>query len=303
MGMILPPTRHTVNHPAEIHTLGSRAHQLLRQPQQGKLIGISSRGIFVRLVSDWIVFISKEAYRGPLTLNLVGSFSPPDQAHPGDSVHFAAEAIEFPTIGWKIRSPAPTVWTPQPTSATVLPVNERRQRLAWVVERALNRRTSSPFSAWLSWLLNLPAPPHIKDEAIWGRLLALQSACQARDPGIFASRLGAFLGWGNGLTPNGDDLSLGLLLALKRWGDQLVPELNPSEISPILIASAYQTSTLLSANLIECAAAGEADERLLLALDSLVSGQAAREDCLEALLGWGNSSGIDALCGMALIIA
>jgi hypothetical protein len=303
MGMNRQPAHYTRGQLPEIHTLGNRAHQLLRQSQQGKLIGVSSRGFFVRLLSDWVVFISKETYPGPLTLNLAGGFTPPAQPNPGDLVRFTAEAIEFPATGWTIRSTAPKVWTPQPASTSILPVSERRQRLAWVVERALARRTSSPVSAWLSWRLNLPATPLDKDEDLWGRLLALQSACREQDPGKIASRLSALLGWGSGLTPNGDDLSIGLLLALKRWGDRLTPELVLSEISPILIASAYRTSPLLSANLIECAAAGEADERLLLALDSLVSGQASQEDCLEALLGWGYSSGLDVLCGMTFIIA
>lgn len=302
MGLNRQPAHHTRDRQPEIHTLGSRAHHLLRQPQQGKLIGVSSRGYFVRLLSDWVVFISQETYRGPLTLNLEGGFSPPDQPNSGDPVRFTAEAIEFPTAGWTIRSAAPKIWVPQPASASILPLGERRQRLAWVVERALVRRTSSPFSAWLSWLLNLSATPLDKDEDLWGRLLALQSACRDQDPEKIASRLSALLGWGSGLTPNGDDLSIGLLLALKRWGDRLTPELVLSEISPGLIASAYRASPLLSANLIECAAAGEADERLLLALDSLVSGRTSREGCLEALLGWGSSSGVDALCGMALVI-
>ncbi|MCU0488048.1 MAG: DUF2877 domain-containing protein, partial [Anaerolineales bacterium] len=262
----------------------------------------SSRGFFVRLLSDWVVFISKETYPGPLTLNLTGGLTPPDQPNPGDPVRFTTEAIEFPSTGWTIRSAASKVWTPLPASAIILPLSERRQRLAWVVEQALARRTSSPYSAWLSWLLNLPASPSGKDEDLWARLLALQSACREQDPAEITSRLSALLGWGSGLTPNGDDLSIGLLLALKRWGDRLTPKLVLSEISTGLIASAYRASPLLSANLIECAAAGEADERLLLALDSLVSGQASREDCLEALLGWGYSSGLDVLCGMTFII-
>ncbi len=303
MGMNHQPALHTRDHHPQIHTLGSRAHQLLRQPQQGKLIGVSSRGYFVRLLSDWVVFISKETYQGPLTLNLEGGFAPLNQPNAGDPVRFTNEAINFPATGWTIHSATPKVWAPQPASASILPLNERRQRLAWVVERALARRTSSPFSAWLSWLVNLPATPPTKDEDLWGRLLALQSAFRDQDPGKISSRLSALLGWGSGLTPNGDDLSIGLLLALRRWGDRLNPELVLSEISPGLIASAYRTSPLLSANLIECAAAGEADERLLLALDSLVSGQASRENCLEALLGWGYSSGLDVLCGMAFIIA
>jgi hypothetical protein len=67
-----------------------------------------------------------------------------------------------------------------------------------------------------------------------------------------------------------------------------------------VIDLAYQRTTTLSANLIACAAHGEADERLINAVDGIVTGTPSHAACVECVLGWGHSSGLDALIGMAL---
>ena len=95
---------------------------------------------------------------------------------------------------------------------------------------------------------------------------------------------------------------LGCLLALSRWGRLISPSPDIHAPSQELIAQAYRQTTLLSANLIECAAAGQADERLLLALDGIFTGQPSAEECAEMLLNWGDTSGRAALTGMGLAI-
>jgi hypothetical protein len=59
---------------------------------------------------------------------------------------------------------------------------------------------------------------------------------------------------------------------------------------------------LLSANLIECAAQGQANERLILSLDGMITGVPDAERCAGLLAGWGNTSGLDALVGMGVVI-
>jgi hypothetical protein len=65
--------------------------------------------------------------------------------------------------------------------------------------------------------------------------------------------------------------------------------------------SAVKTTTL-SANLIEIAAEGEADERLILALDSVFTGDPSPEKTAEMLISYGSSSGMDAFAGLALAV-
>jgi hypothetical protein len=42
------------------------------------------------------------------------------------------------------------------------------------------------------------------------------------------------------------------------------------------------------------------DERLILALDGIITGNIEPEFCVNLLAGWGNTSGFDSLIGMAL---
>jgi hypothetical protein len=60
-------------------------------------------------------------------------------------------------------------------------------------------------------------------------------------------------------------------------------------------------TTTVSANLIDCAARGQADERLIRALDGIETGELSALECAHALGSWGNTSGLDALIGMGLV--
>jgi hypothetical protein len=115
-----------------------------------------------------------------------------------------------------------------------------------------------------------------------------------------AVELEGLLGLGSGLTPSGDDLTMGFLLYLKRWGHVLAPGLDLATLAPVIVPLATRKTTTLSANLIECALNGQANERLLLALDGILTGEPDPATCASYLAGWGNTSGLDALVGMAL---
>jgi hypothetical protein len=110
------------------------------------------------------------------------------------------------------------------------------------------------------------------------------------------------LGLGSGLTASGDDFVIGLLLLLQRWPQPQLLAGQGQRFSEAVVAAAYRSSTRLSANLIECAARGQADERLLNLADCLVTGNPDPAGCLAPLLSWGASSGVDTLAGMAVAL-
>jgi hypothetical protein len=95
---------------------------------------------------------------------------------------------------------------------------------------------------------------------------------------------------------------LGLLLALNRWAYRLDYDLEIEKFSQGIVHHARQKTTTISYNLLECASEGQADERLVKALDGLFTGQFCPDECAAQLLTWGSSSGCDALVGMALAI-
>jgi len=89
---------------------------------------------------------------------------------------------------------------------------------------------------------------------------------------------------------------------LNRWR---IPPWKTSDLRTLnfqIVAAAYEKTTTLSANLIECASQGLANERLINALDWLVTGVALEPDIVPHLLEWGHSSGVDTFAGMAIAL-
>jgi hypothetical protein len=81
-----------------------------------------------------------------------------------------------------------------------------------------------------------------------------------------------------------------------------MPSVDTHGLSQELVSAAYRQTTLLSANLIACAADEQADERLMEALDGIFTGQVSPEHCVNLILSWGDSSGVGALTGMGLAV-
>jgi hypothetical protein len=70
----------------------------------------------------------------------------------------------------------------------------------------------------------------------------------------------------------------------------------------LLLPRACRKNDQGAANLIECAADGQGDERLVTVADGIATGSAPIDTCVDCLPVWGSSSGIDALAGMAIAV-
>ena len=261
-------------------SIGRIALSILAQTQEARVWGTTSRGLFLHLPPGWIVFLSAEPFRGPLTLNLCGrerpfEFPPARRAvSPGMQAKLNSESLLFEELAVIIRLDAEAKWSPPPLPDAPAEQFERRfQRLEQlsVISHQLPS-TSFPLSA-TSYQLSATIYHLINN-----------------------------LGLGEGLTPAGDDVALGFLLAANRWRELLCPNLDLQPTNRAIQQAANAKTSTLSANLIDCAIQGQADERLILALDGIITGQPTLEECLSYLTGWGSSSGAWALQGMALAI-
>lgn len=285
-------------------------------------MGVTSRGVFMRLElsSQWVVFLSYENWRGPLTINLVSKGNGRHQhifgsQQVGAPVRISPGHMVFPGSDVTIQTDQAQTWQAPSLPQMLLPSAERRARLAEVARLLLEGRQERGLGRLLMPILGLGAGPgQVSDgpgPTVGGCahadgdlpiLIRLRDALQRRHLSLVIEGLEALLGSGSGLTPGGDDLAIGLLLALSRWGHGLETDLDVTALAAALLPMAYQKTTLLSANLIECASLGQADERLLLALDGLVSETHGAMACAAALAAWGSSSGVDALTGMAMVL-
>ncbi|MBN2146486.1 MAG: DUF2877 domain-containing protein [Anaerolineales bacterium] len=266
-----------------VRTIGSSALQLLQGDIPALLMGVAWRGIYILLATGWVVYLSTESYCGPLTLNVEGDLMLDVQT--AEPVHIAAGEILFPGLGLAFSTRAAAVW--QVPARPAQHAGARECKLA------------------LEHTLAAASPRRAGDEQSDDLAAALQAARLAVEQADAAALLAAaerLLGRGSGLTPAGDDVLLGLLLALRRWGDVLDLTWDMPTLSQQVVSLAYACTTTLSANLIECASRGEADERLLAALDMILTGEGSPAQVGANLAAWGRSSGWYVLQGMALVI-
>jgi len=259
-----------------VQELGIRAQQVISHDQDASVSGVTSRGSFISTRKGSVIFLSGEVYRGPLTLNLKDKEGIFQRISPGNAIYIRDRNLYFSTCNLFISTSQAEEWKPDNPSPHILSPSERQSQLMEVRNQLFAKSDFSPNKK----LENLEKSIHSDDER------------------KIVSALEPFLGCGTGLTPAGDDLIVGLLLTLNRWGWLLNPGLRPREINLPIVQAARQRTTALSSNLIECAAQTQADERLILALDSLMTGEPDQATCIACLRDYGNSSGRDSLLGM-----
>ena len=290
-------------------SIGAIAHALWPYVDSATIIGVTSRGVLLRAAPDRVLFLSYESRHGPLTITVPSSvrelFAEPSPAI-GTKVLFSANRLIFPTIELAISISDEVVWqTPRPAAPMLSPVF-----IAAIIHSIAGalpaQRRAQGFGPLLVPLLDNASPSN-EQAALHYRLASLGALCAQRSSQAAEGAI-ELLGYGRGLTPSGDDVVVGLLLLLNRFRmnsragneDLLQHGHWLTEFNWQIIHAAYQRTTTLSANLIECAAAGEADERLIALADGIMTGEPPVAQCVDCVLDWGNSSGIDALIGMAL---
>ncbi|MFQ5611800.1 MAG: DUF2877 domain-containing protein [Anaerolineae bacterium] len=278
-------------------SVGSPAFKTLSGEQGASVLGVTSRGVFVQTFDRRVLFVSFETYRGPLTLTLAEVPARLRSVQTGAPLRIARGGLVFPAAGLAISAAAGAVWLPPTRPEPAGPRLEQRARLKWMAQEIIARRGDSGLGGLLPPLLELP--PSGPGQMLAGAL-RLQQGLADQDASRIVAALVPCLGRGPGLTPAGDDFTLGLLLALNRWpeGSGLQGELE--RLNRAILEAARRRTTTLSANLIECAALGQADERLVNALDCIYTGRPGPEESVSGLLAWGASSGVDALVGMAV---
>ena len=290
--------------------IGACIARELAADQDLTLFGTTSRGCFLQSSSGWTTFLTEESPRGPLTINLpAGSINPIKTAVSKlttsnntvrSSIALHNGVLHFsPTV--LINLGNVSYWQPDsPQRTNIQPVEIRHKTAAEAIQIILEQKGASNLTGILPDLIPILGIPdlimHTKGPYS-NNLHALITSLHLPEPEKLEQLLADFLGQGGGLTPSGDDFLLGFFLTLERWGDAL-PKLWEHHPGQIIAALAHTKTTHLSASLISCAAQGHADERLIVALDSLMTADTCKPASLEGLLTWGNSSGLDALAGM-----
>jgi len=286
-------------------SIGHPAVDVLAQGKNFVIRGVTSRGIFVSVDEKTIIFLSRERFKGPLIVNL------PWEPVVLDQIAIKADGkvcprgfrFSYPDLFIDVSSAetwsALSQWNPIPPPGSTPNHSQISSFLNLLQSRV---PTPNELVAAALQAINpaaLPRPDEGGETAKYINLAYL--AVKTYDLAALQPVVFYLAGRGRGLTPSGDDFLLGLVYGLFMfpYRFQAIRE----DASAMIVATVKKRSTLISANLVECAAAGEIDERLGAAFQALLHPDYPPEAAMRGILGWGSSSGMDATAGMAVIMA
>ena len=285
----------------QLSWVGMVAKDLLFREKKAVLFSLISRGLFLKFHNNKMIFLSFENFRGPITANLSLDKGALSGLHQGDHIHISKEGLWFPDSQIFISTENAQTWNPAPISAHLLSHQNRSIIMHELVSEIIQQIPLEGVSIFHPILSGISSGKNFsidQSSEINHKIANLRKQLTQGDLFPLLQSLQSFLGLGSGLTPSGDDFIMGFLLSLNRWRSMIQTEIDLPVLNQAIIEAAFKETTMISANLIECACSGVADERLIKAVDFFATGQGSKPNVLAGILSWGNTSGTDALVGM-----
>lgn len=296
----LPNYKHLV-HAASV---GHLALDVLQHNDHGKVIGSTSRGFFILAPDQRVLFVSYESVPGPFSINIIENLLNPSRIVQGMRATLKTDRLVLTGVNIHIHLDTARLWyAPEPPEQTQTweDIDRRLRELSAMI---IEKKRGIGLVSLLPFILDLPARPTVPlslQPAIAMVLLQTGNLFK-QSPAQATAALEVLFGLGSGLTPSGDDFIAGMLLALNRMPERQALQDFLEELNERLTALAFAKTTALSASIIQAACAGSADERLLTAIDGLLSGRTGLDTIFASLESFGNSSGMDAFCGMVFAL-
>lgn len=134
--------------------IGETAWQILSENPTGQVLGMTSQGIFILFLANKVVFLSYEADKGPLTLNLDANITRLDRISLGDRVRVISGDLYFDSIETRILTGEAALWqTPEPVGA-VQPGQGIHKQLVSITRILLAQNRIGEISSLLPNILN-----------------------------------------------------------------------------------------------------------------------------------------------------
>jgi hypothetical protein len=255
-----------------------------RDRLSGIVRAVFARAGYVECGDTLLTIAASGVANGPTTLVLRGDAPADlrDAIAPGDALRGLHDRIEGRNVVLELARAQ--TWRPR-VPRSLLGHGDRARRAAMARDRLVqSRRTRSS----------------VLDRSGAAAIAGVEEACRKLDIAAARARIARFVGWGEGLTPAGDDYLVGLCAALgvltRRDGRRNVflEDLRRS------LASSWARTTPVSAHYLALAADGHFNADVLRARDALRAGRDAYRAriALDALIALGSTSGADALTGI-----
>jgi hypothetical protein len=272
--------------------LGGLARKALTEGCEGKIMGITSRGVFL-ITGERILFVTDADYHSPYNIQLSIVRSQFDPFIPGDDWCYSDGVITFPNKKIRIDINEAMLWQPAAPPANETLLIDQSRRIEALLQRMLSL---DPGKGWLYLSAPSDLTPESEASIIQGMTNRFLACVKNKDMDGTLKAGKSILGRGGGLTPSGDDWISGFLLYHARTG-QMTPFI--VSLGESLTALAFESTTKISANRIEAACQGWSEELFLEIVDSLVVSDAEISDLkVERLVNFGHSSGVDTCVGI-----
>lgn len=295
-----------LNNQISITSVGHIAQDYLKSVKRFEVMGLTSRGIFLSSESRWLLFLTLEPYRSPLTINISAPEGFRDHVSTNMILHSRSRKLILPTLELPLKVKKESIYFNTSPIGNPIPNERQLNVFRRIIEFTANNAVHDEYR---DILVDLIAEKRYSDSPGGSAVLSLdeirrwQRFISSDRIADLNTMLAGKIGLGKGLTPIADDIIIGFLLRINRWRYQHLSMGGADVINEYLVSHAYNKTTSLSANLIELSSEGISDERLTKVLDAIMLGKYPPEDAIKDLLHWGDSSGIGALIGMAIAIS
>lgn len=277
--------------------IGVIAAEMLSTENSGNVIGVTSKGVFLR-AGDSIAFITDAEYRSPFNLTLDYLDHSMDILQPGSKVILRPDELYFPEEHLTISTNEAEVWIP---SSPVKIKESNLTQSALVEECARSLLHKDPQKGFL-FLVHPPSENEGKTviQKTRNSVEKLISSFKKQDSETFKNAAKELLGSGGGLTPSGDDLLTGFFLYHTRYDRASNKERKYiREWHAEILREAYTQTTTISANRLAAAGRGWSEELFLHVIDAIFDSSIRLNGRdLETLANFGHSSGVDTFTGI-----
>ena len=279
--------------------IGQYVQESLSNPGRGKVLGVTSKGIFF-LFGDKSIFLTEYPGKSPFNICLNDAKALYAEIGLGDEVEFSPSQIYLIAKEITISLANAQVWI-VPAPAAIL--NSLANQAKAAKEMIKQLQLIDPNKGFL-FLADASTETSSDRLQIKQHVDGIRRSFASADlPGCL-EHCSYLFGLGGGLTPSGDDLVAGFLLYQRRLDlAKRAERAFVNDLGRQLTALAYQKTTWVSANRIEAAARGWSEALFLDAIDSLFDN--SLEDPLGVatdLARFGHSSGVDTFMGISLAV-
>jgi hypothetical protein len=287
----------------QIKNIGHLSNRLLNGRLNCTVWGNTSKGIFLKIHPEGLIFLSYEGYRGPFTLNVPSSLANQlQELKPGTQVSFGPDRIlyfDHQDLGISLGDTVP--WQPEAFQSTE-GKKELAGNLAILAGWLKSNTPPGSFGSICSTFSTDGESRHFDPASLEGKLRDIYIATRTTDYTAFIRPVSEVIGLGSGLTPSGDDFLTGMSLCVSRY-NLVIEGLNGySSWFELLKPMMKEKTTVLSSDLYSASFLGSADERLIKAFDSIIQNRMVEKEIIPSIAGWGSSSGFDALSGFYLLL-